>query len=73
MQTSGLVVEASSLQFYPGFQVSQNASGQASFYKYETDDTESASQALFMNYSEVETQGKWCRFWSAAINEVVLT
>jgi hypothetical protein len=44
-------------------QVSENAAGDASFYRYDDQETFSASQAMMMDYSEVETNGRWSRFW----------
>lgn len=47
----------------PHMQVSENAAGNASFYRYDSGETYTALQALFMDYAPLETQGKWSRFW----------
>jgi len=43
--------------------VTENAAGDASFYRYDSNEHYSASQALMMDYGEVETKGRWSRFW----------
>ena len=43
-------------------QVSEHADS-PSFLKYDGEQTETAMQATFMDYSAVEIKGKWCRFW----------
>ena len=44
-------------------QVSQEVGGEASHFRYDASECESAMQAVFMDLRDMESQGHWCRCW----------
>ena len=46
-------------------QVSTEAPGDASYFRYDEGHFDTALQAVFMEYSGIELKDKWCRFWYA--------
>lgn len=53
-------------------QVFENAAGNASFYRYKSEETYTALQALFMDCGTVESRGKWTRFWCTILARSVM-